>query len=295
MWRSANTLVGCDGLAADTAGALRQRVSSAALLVPVVVAVYLLGTAWIVASLGLVAVFGGREAFELLRRAGYLNEPVVGTVLALALVWASVLPGGGLERTLPVAGAIVLTGVAAFVPRDPRDGLQMWLGTLFGAAYVGLLGFVVQLALVTAGLGGDAPIAGLGAGRAWLLVLVLGVWCYDSGAYLAGTRWGRRRFLQHISPSKTYAGLIGGAIAATAMSALAMWALGRSPLEALVVGPLLALAAQAGDLAESLLKRAAGVKDSGQLIPGHGGMLDRIDSFLFAGPALVFYVALITR
>ena len=130
----------------------------------------------------------------------------------------------------------------------------------------------------------------LGAERGWILLLILAVWSYDTGAYLVGKQFGREKFLTHISPSKTYAGLIGGVVATTVVVALILWGLGQNPLHALVLGPLAALAAQAGDLAESMLKRAAGAKDSGDLIPGHGGMLDRVDSFLFAAPIVTLYV-----
>jgi len=75
--------------------------------------------------------------------------------------------------------------------------------------------------------------------------------------------------------------------------AVLLWGLGQSPLHAILLGPLTALAAQAGDLAESMLKRAAGAKDSGTLIPGHGGMLDRVDSFLFAAPVVTLYVVVL--
>jgi len=132
--------------------------------------------------------------------------------------------------------------------------------------------------------------AALGPERSWILVLVLSVWAYDTGAYLVGKRFGRAKFLEHISPSKTYAGLVGGLAATTVVVAVALWAVGQPPLHAIALGPLIALAAQAGDLAESVIKRAAGAKDSGDLIPGHGGMLDRVDSFLFAAPILTLYV-----
>ncbi len=116
------------------------------------------------------------------------------------------------------------------------------------------------------------------------------MWAYDTGAYLVGKRFGKARFLVHISPSKTYAGLVGGLIACTAVVTAILVGLGQPTATGLVLGPLLGLAAQAGDLAESMLKRAAGAKDSGNLIPGHGGVLDRIDSFLFAAPVVTLYV-----
>ena len=121
------------------------------------------------------------------------------------------------------------------------------------------------------------------------------MWAYDTGAYFVGRRFGRRRFLAHLSPSKTYAGLVGGTVAATIVVTLLLAGLGQPPVAGLVLGPLVALASQAGDLAESMLKRAAGAKESGTLIPGHGGILDRVDSFLFAAPVVTLYVVAAVR
>jgi phosphatidate cytidylyltransferase len=97
------------------------------------------------------------------------------------------------------------------------------------------------------------------------------------------------------SPSKTIEGLVGGVVATTVVVGAALWALGQSPVHGLVLGPLTAIAAQVGDFAESTIKRAAGASDSGTLIPGHGGILDRVDSFLFAAPVVTFYVFALIR
>jgi phosphatidate cytidylyltransferase len=185
---------------------------------------------------------------------------------------------------------VMLVAAAAFASRDPREGMAVWMTTVFGALYVALLGFVVRLGQAAPDLPATSPLAVLGAERGWILLLVLGVWAYDTGAYFVGKRYGRARFLVHLSPSKTYAGLVGGIVATTVVVGLVLYGLGTTPVHAIVLGPLVALAAQAGDLAESMLKRAANAKDSGTLIPGHGGILDRVDSFLFAAPVMTLYV-----
>jgi phosphatidate cytidylyltransferase len=244
-----------------------------------------------VAVVAIVTAIGAVEVFRLLRAAGYGSLLALGVVLALAVVidagFPQVLDGSGM---LLAAIGILLAAVASFTRPDPRDGVVTWITTVFGAFYVSLLAFVIRLGHAAPAVPDGSPLAALDGERGWILLLVLGVWAYDTGAYLVGRQFGRARFLTHISPSKTYAGLIGGIVATTVVVAVLLWGLGQQPIHALVLGPLTALAAQAGDLAESAIKRAAGAKDSGTLIPGHGGMLDRIDSFLFAAPVVTLYV-----
>lgn len=270
---------------------MRQRATSAAILVPVLLIVLGVGGMVLAAAVALVTVLAAREVFDLLRRAGQPGLPLLGAVVALTVIldaaFPGVLEGSGL---LLIAVGIVLVAVAAFTRLDPRDGLGTWMATIFGALYVSLLAFVVRLGHAAPAVPADAPLNALGAERGWILLLLLAVWSYDTGAFLVGSRFGRERFLTHLSPSKTYAGLAGGIVATTVVVGIVLVALGRPPIHALALGPLAALAAQAGDLAESMLKRAAGAKDSGTLIPGHGGMLDRVDSFLFAAPVVTLYV-----
>jgi phosphatidate cytidylyltransferase len=270
---------------------LRQRAISAAILIPPLLLALLFGRPWIVILIAVAVGLAAREVFRLLTSAGYPSLGWPGTVLAVALVLdAAAAPAIDPNGGLLLAIGIILAAVGAFTRQDPRDGLPTWFATVFGAIYVSLLGFVLRLGERGPAMPAGSPLSWFTSEQGWILLLLLSVWAYDTGAYFVGKRFGRRKFLSHISPSKTYAGLIGGILASTVVVALMLAGLGRSPLGAVILGPLVAIAAQAGDLAESMLKRAAGAKDSGTLIPGHGGILDRVDSFLFAAPVVLLYV-----
>ena len=274
---------------------LRTRALSAIVLVPPLVVALAIGVPAIAAVLVLAALLASLEVFRLLRQAGYPSLSMFGTVLAVAIVLeAAVRPAPDAGVMLVAIGAC-LAGIGAMARPDPRDGLVAWFATVFGAVYVGLLGFVLHLAADAPAVPEGSALAGVGAERGWVLLLLLGVWSYDTGAYFVGRRFGRHRFMAHISPSKTVEGLLGGLASTTVVVALLLAGLGQQPLGAVVLGPLLGLAAQAGDLAESMLKRAAGAKDSGTLIPGHGGILDRTDSFLFAAPVVTLYALALVR
>ena len=261
------------------------------MLVPLLLVVIALGGPVLAVAVAIVTLIAAVELFALLKAAGNAPFLALGTALALVVVFDAVLPqvleGSGL---LLGAIGIVLVAVASFAKLEPRDGLGAWMTTVFGAFYVSLLAFVLRLGHAAPGVPSGSALAALGAERGWILLLIFAVWSFDTGAYLVGRRFGRTTFLTHISPSKTVEGVVGGVAAATIVVGLMLWGLGQNPLHAIALGPLAALGAQAGDLAESLIKRAAGAKDSGTLIPGHGGMLDRVDSFLFAAPVVTLYV-----
>ncbi len=289
---------------------MRERTLSTLLIVPVVVLAIAAGGVGIGILVLVLAILAAHEAERLLPLAG---RPVIRAGVAAGatvLVAAAAIPAilgshllGRPEAALDLAtrveaiDGIALVGVVAaalamlaFARRDPADGFAAWSSTVFGAAYVALIGAVATL--TTAWTDPSSTGGAFWPERRWILVLLAAVWVFDTGAYLVGRAIGRRPFLPWISPKKTLEGVIGGIVAATLGVAVVLAISGSSPLEALVLGPLLGVAAQAGDLAESLLKRAAGAKDSGTLLPGHGGILDRIDSILFAAPVLAAWVAL---
>ncbi|MCC2662263.1 MAG: phosphatidate cytidylyltransferase [Geminicoccaceae bacterium] len=203
----------------------------------------------------------------------------------------------GRRSGLIAGGAVLLVGVGTT--------LLSALGRT-EAAVAGLLAGMLLAALLAQAAGGRPGWTALGVGYiglpalallwlralpelgfAVLLWLLIVVWTTDTAAYFAGRAIGGPRLAPAISPSKTWAGLGGGMVGAALTGALAAWLLGSGRLlQAAGLGALLAVVAQLGDLFESGFKRAAGVKDSGALIPGHGGLLDRIDGLLFAAPAL---------
>jgi len=162
-----------------------------------------------------------------------------------------------------------------------RDGAM----TLFGVLYLGFtLGTLSMTRLLPEG--------------EWLIFfLLLVTWASDTGAYYAGTLCGRHPLAPRISPKKTIEGLVGGLISAIIVGYVARWWFlpGLSGLDCLILAILLTFTGLWGDLTESVMKRSVGVKDSGGILPGHGGMLDRLDSLLFAAPAFYYYVTLASR
>lgn len=270
----------------------RQRVLSALVFVPIVIGVFLAGGVWLTLGVALLALVAAHETFRLLRLAGLPAERAIGLIAAPAAVLAFRFTDGREWLVSGFVGVVVVAaGIAAFRRAEPRDGFLAWVGTSFGALYASLLAFLPGIVAAAPDVRPGSPVAALGDGRAWLMILVLTVWAFDVFAYLSGRTFRRGRFLAHISPQKTWSGVVGGGLAAILVSgALVVVVTGHHVIGGLALGLLVAVTAQAGDVAESLLKRAAGAKESGSAIPGHGGVLDRVDSFLFAAPA--FYVAL---
>jgi len=288
---------------------MRERTISAFVIVPVVVIAIAAGGLGIGLLVLLLATLAGREAERLLAGAGRAPISWGVTAGALVLVGSAAIPaiatsgllgepapGADLAARIAAVDRLALVGllafiaaVAAFTLREPAAGFAGWSATVFGMVYVGLLGTVATLTTISI-----APTSGaIWEERLWIFVLLAGVWGFDTGAYLIGRAIGRRPFFPWISPKKTLEGVIGGLLVALLAVGIVLALAGQPWWEALLLGPFLGVAAQAGDLAESLLKRAAGAKDSGTLLPGHGGILDRVDSILFAAPVLVVYLGLV--
>jgi phosphatidate cytidylyltransferase len=279
---------------------MQQRLISAAVIAVVVVTLFVLGPPWLTLGMALLAALAAYETAKLATSAG-LPTPVwfpvvVAPVAVLGLSWAleSDLGASALALVAPaIAVVIMLAAIVAFRVHDTAVGLRSWLGTVFASLYPSLLAFAAAFVGLTP-QPQTSSLFGmhLDVGRILLLILVLTVWTVDSGAYLSGRTFGRRKMSPHISPNKTWEGAIGGTIAGIVVCTVLAGGTDLTFALGAALGLVIAVFGQAGDLAESVLKRAAGAKDSGTLIPGHGGFLDRVDSFLFAAPAMYATLAI---
>ena len=275
---------------------MRERAISAAVIAAVVIVVFLLGQPWLTFGIAALSLLAAIEVFRLLPAAGFPVTVLPGALLPPILVLAmglEVVGAGWLA--VYVAAVLVILAIDAFRRPEVRDGFLVWMGGSFGAVYAAMLAFVAGVLAVAPDVPDDALLGDtfLSASQTWLLVLVLTVWSFDTFAYLSGRTFKRGRFLNHISPNKTWSGVIGGTVAAIIVAGALAWAAGQWLPGGLLLGLFVAVAGQAGDVAESMLKRTAGAKDSSNLIPGHGGILDRTDSFLFAAPVVYAYLLII--
>ena len=241
-----------------------------------------LPTAYFTALVMAAAAVGQYELYRMAHARGFHPNTVLGMVLGALVVMEFYHQSAfGPGPVLSITASTILVLVARLLSPRPVDGaVEDIASTLLGIFYVAML-FAFQIAIRT----------GL-HGKQWLVFLYFVIWASDIGAYSIGIPFGKHRLYEKVSPKKSIEGLVGALVAAAGMALLCrawfMPAIGMA--EVVVIALALAVAGTIGDLVESLFKRAAGVKDSGGIIPGHGGILDRMDSMLFAAPVLYYYI-----
>lgn len=254
---------------------LAQRVMAALIGAPLLLALAYAGGWWFVACIALLATVAWHELTSMLAAREIRPSRALGYAAVLAFVGTARVPSLGLAAGVTVA--MVIISLAQVVLSAGRLSFGDAAATVFGATYAGLLfGFVVRLRER-----GFALVA---------LVLVV-TWAADTFAYFAGRSFGKHKLAPRISPKKSVEGAIGGLTGALVVGAIAGRTAGLTPVAGATIGAVAGVISPLGDLAESAIKRWCGVKDSGAILPGHGGVLDRFDSLLFVAPC-VYYLLL---
>jgi phosphatidate cytidylyltransferase len=265
---------------------LKQRILVVVVLLPIgLLAIYLGGVAFM-AVVALLLGLAGWEYAQLFRSGG--NQPagalvVVGVLLLVAGRWWSGFDSAPWIITLLVLASMTVHLVAYERGRD-QAGTDFAI-TLSGILYIGWLGAYL------------ISVRSLPEGVWWVLLVLPAIWIADAGAYFIGRAFGRHKLSPRLSPKKTWQGYLGGVVIGPLGTALLAWLWANlsgagtaiSPLDGAILGVILAVLAPLGDLGESMIKRQFGIKDSGKILPGHGGAFDRIDSWLWAA-AIGYYV-----
>jgi phosphatidate cytidylyltransferase len=271
---------------------LKHRVITAAIGVPLIILAVWFGDPWITIFIAAAALAGTYEFYRMANFDG--REPLLylGLLWTLALVLSPYYRASG---PLPmVVTAAILVSLVCLLFRPSREkAFSQWAWTIAGALYVGwMLSYWLEL-------------RGLGDGRNWVYLAMLTTFANDTSAYFIGRARGKHKMAPAISPAKTWEGAIGvlvGAVAGAVVVATVLRLISAelgAPFtfrywQIILLGLVVGLVAQLGDLVESLLKRQMGVKESGNLLPGHGGVLDRFDSLIFVGAVVYYYVLWVT-
>ncbi len=264
---------------------LQAAVILASVLAVVALVLFKLGPAWTMILATAVVVMASAELYDVLRRAGYAPATLVGLAGTLGIMVAAYQKG---ETAVPLTIVLVLAGTFAWylmrvVHARPTVNVA---ATMMAFLWTGVLGSYAALLL---GIDKHGH-----TGVAFVLAAVIATAANDIGAYFVGSRMGSKPLAPEISPNKTVEGLIGGGVASILASVLILkfipgvypWDGGK----AIWLGLVVAIVAPLGDLAESMIKRDLGLKDMGNLLPGHGGVLDRFDALLFVLPATYYLV-----
>lgn len=259
------------------------RTATAAVLIALVLAALIAGSVWVYAAVAVVLGAALIEYWQLTRTMGTPAPLWLLFPLGYALLLRDRLPSWATVTFVLAVATVLGLGAMVFV-RDWRASLSRWGLGVGGSLYLGfLLSFYLSLYFLHQP---DPNHLGFG----YVIAVFGAIWVGDTAAMVVGIRFGRHQFFPRISPKKTVEGAVAELLASTIFFGAAGLLLNISFPHNVILGLLIGAVAQVGDLVESQIKRTAGVKDASQLIPGHGGALDRIDSMLFVGVVVYYYV-----
>ncbi len=260
---------------------LPSRVITGLVLAAAVIASLFAGGGWLMLLVGALSLIGLIEFYTAMRRVGFAPLSlfgIAGAVGALVGAWmAGPIAAAGFTAATAVA---ILLWYSLLVRKNPLGNAAITM--------LGVLWIPVMFSFA-------APIARHPDHRPLIIALVVATGILDIGSFFAGKRWGRRRLSPQLSPNKTVEGLLGGVLLATSVTVLLTFIPWFEPLDwkaGLGLAAVVAVFGPMGDLAESLIKRSLGIKDMGAILPGHGGVLDRVDGFLFTIPVAYFFFRL---
>lgn len=279
-------------------GSRKTRYISAAVGIPLGLGTCLFSPTFFVALATTLITIGMLEFYAMARTRGLAPQSIVGTSCSIAICLLAWI-GRPINLLYSIAATTIIICTFAMT-RTARDAIANIAVTVFGVIYVGwLCSHIISLRMLPLD-GGGASLNFGGAGYVIMLLVLL--WLGDGGAFFAGIAWGKRKLMPSVSPNKTVEGAVGGFVL-TIVGAMLIKEAGLlfnnfgvalfpdlGIASYLLAGAGIAVAGQVGDLVESYLKRDAGLKDTGNLLPGHGGFLDRFDSLTFAAPLFYFFL-----
>ncbi len=246
-------------------------------LIPILAIIWFGGPAYSV-TVAVVAVLGAREFYGM--KGLSISHPLTIFVIMCVLLFVLAAHFEATYSLVVLTSAIVFSLVWLLFVSSVERAASNWAWSLTGIIYIGwMLSYFV-------------PLRGVEGGRDWVFLALLTTVTVDTTAFFVGRVWGRHALWSKISPGKTWEGTAGGFLGAIAASLILAAILPTVAVhwQVALLGALIGVFAQLGDLAESMLKRSTGVKDAGRLMPGHGGLLDRLDSVLFAVVVVYYYV-----
>ena len=274
---------------------LKNRIITTVWALPLVGVIFWFGEPYFTIFIAIVGLLAAMEFYRLTKGVKAQALTVFGIIWTILLIvirnpailsWLA--PYMDIELLVPniITAGMAVSLILLLTRKQKQGAFTDWSWTLAGILYVGwLLGYLVAL-------------RGLDNGRSWVFLAVFATFGSDSAAYFIGRAFGKQKLAPTISPKKTWEGAVAGLAGAAAVSLLFLL---PTPLkltaylnwwQLIIIGLLISVFGQLGDLIESLLKRNTGAKDSGNIFPGHGGMLDRMDSIVFAG-VVVYYVVIL--
>ncbi len=260
---------------------LRQRVLTSIVSLPLFIAAIWFGNPWFTFWMTAVAILCGIEFYRMASHHKIQPITYLGILVIVLLVVSPHYPDTTIKPFL-ITLAIIVSLIWLLFRSPKEQAFDNWAWTMAGILYIGwTISYWIDL-------------RSLEAGGKWVFWILFTTIANDTSAYFIGRAWGKYSLATAISPNKTWEGAIGGLLAGVLISLIfsLLFSLPVNYWQAALLGCIISILAQLGDLVESLLKRNAGVKDSGKLFPGHGGILDRMDSFIFTGVAVYYYITI---